>query len=123
MSNWTIETTENFDGKGFYVILESNLDYKYIKNKVYYIDNYPRTDLLDGIELGGVEVIYEVVVDEDNDGQRILVVPKDEDKVISESNSASNGLILVVDEINGDIMLVGNARSKGKLVMQDKDNG
>lgn len=123
MINWTIETTENFDGKGFYVVLESDLDYKYLDFEVFNIGEYPRMDVLEEVDLEGVELIYEVFVEEDNDGQRILVSPKDDDKVTSESGGNSNGLILVVDEINGDIMLVGNARSKGKLVMQDKDNG
>lgn len=120
MNNWTIETTENFDGKGFYVILECDLDYKYLFFKVFNIGDYPRMDVLEGIDLEGIELIYEVIVEEDNDGQRILVSPKEEDKVTSESGS-SNGLILVVKETTDGVALLDHARSKGKLVMRDKD--
>lgn len=121
MNNWTIETTENFDGKGFYVILECNLDYKYLCSEVFNLDEYPRMDLLEEVDLEGVELIYEVFTKEDNDGQRILVAPKDDDKVTSESAGNSNGLILVVKEITGGVELLGNTRSKGKIVMRDKD--
>ncbi|MAC95318.1 MAG: hypothetical protein CMC96_07440 [Flavobacteriales bacterium] len=120
MNDWAIETTENFDGKGFYVIIEHYLDYKYIKNNVCNIDEYPRMDLLEEVDLEGVEVVYEVIVEEDNDGQRILVSPKEEDKVTSESGS-SNGLILVVKELTDGVALLGHTRSKGKLIMRDKD--
>lgn len=121
MNNWTIETTENFDGKGFYVILECDLDYKYLFFKVFNIGDYPRMDVLEGIDLEGIELIYEVFAKEDNDGQRIMVAPKDDDIVTSESGGNSNGLILVVKETTDGVALLGHARSKGKLVMRDKD--
>lgn len=121
MNNWTIETTENFDGKGFYVVLESDLDYKYLGFEVFNIGEYPRMDVLEEVDLEGVELIYEVIVEEDNDGQRILVAPKDDEIVTSESGGNSNGLILVVKEITDGVALLDHARSKGKLIMRDKD--
>lgn len=113
MSNWTIETTENFDGKQFYIIIENSEQHVISNSDPFLIGDYPRIDLLldDGANLETIEWIYEIEVAQNASGSSILVIPKEENEVISESDAPVNGLFVIIS----DSELLGRKKSRGKL--------
>lgn len=113
MNDWIIETTENFDGKQFYIIMENSEQHVISNSEPFLKSNYPRLDqLLDmGVNLEAIEWIYEIEVIQDASGSSILVIPKEENKVISECDAPVNGLFVIIC----DSELLDRKKSRGKL--------